>query len=872
MRYSEWFKRTGDATPSQRAVDVGRKLLGYLSIRRQTPGVQTLVERVTLDDGTVVEAAFYGDQPRVIIHTPDGGEACELYVESGLLDLGPNIAPDAAQRFNRGPPEFDDRPATLYFGNGVQCVEGEPGLNGKVRIDSRSLSSQCLPNQGNGIESRLTDPVKKQAQAMLPASCWSGLMQRYVQAVYGGDALDYSATPTALTIDGHGFVVASSWGLLNFDGILAFVNIGDESAVLYEVTTKSACHRAVFDLWRSMPDRTEAQRYARNKVLSIALSAASIGDKIGVVGGVPSGSRHFTDRAAWAFHPTLPAAVAVLENGGVATAYLVTFGRSDSSFSVSFQVVANGSTLNTEHWPLMQSSGSPFSSPSPSPSGFSGGTSHLYVGSSFEFPVAAYFNADGDRIVIYATAIAADTGIIDTSTCYDTSNLYDPLIVGSNKSRQCVSDIGNAVTVAYGFHAAGWSSVRSATCFESPSEAGVVVRSRHAGVIGIDSDMEPAFSSSILVNGTGPDFYVDGTDDLIQTCAWSGAESYGCQTVNAGNGSCVPYTIDKDPADIPCVTRYLEAGPHTYTTTYEWEYIPLDAAVFQGEARSIGVQFLSIPWGASDCFVIDSYDLIGATGGYASFRAACDYFRSGRSASVAQRFRSISGSATTTFSQYNYATPGDCGSPQNYVGNVPGTVTYSLIRPPHDGLMSISLSGACDIGVMGKIRFIPDGYGSDAPLLSMYSYPATRGMESARTSVFADGVHSESIVESGVYVYRDDGAGFVDPEHAGDATPYEANDSIAGQCEPFYYCGLQEIVDSHIGLPLANENGKAWALQEKDANWLLEGFSYQAARSLLGAKILPVATTDRGASINMDRQAISGGYPTVNTPSFVGWA
>lgn len=185
-RYPEWFKRAGDFIPAPAALNVGKKLLGYIATRRETPGVDTLVRRVKLSDGTVVEASFHGDQPRVIVYPPDGEQAaCELYVESGMLDLGPNIASDAGERFERGAPEFDDRPATLHFGDGVDCAPGQAGLNGKVRIDTtvRTLRSECLPKNGGSVESRLSDPAKKRAQAMLPASCWSGLMQRYVQAV-----------------------------------------------------------------------------------------------------------------------------------------------------------------------------------------------------------------------------------------------------------------------------------------------------------------------------------------------------------------------------------------------------------------------------------------------------------------------------------------------------------------------------------------------------------------------------------------------------------------------------------------------------------------------------------------------------------------
>ena len=53
---------------------------------------------------------------------------------------------------------------------------------------------------------------------------------------------------------------------------------------------------------------------------------------------------------------------------------------------------------------------------------------------------------------------------------------------------------------------------------------------------------------------------------------------------------------------------------------------------------------------------------------------------------------------------------------------------------------------------------------------------------------------------------------------------------------------------------------------------MVGGFTYGCATSLLGAKVTHTLQLDRGHSINMDRQTITGGYPKVSTPSFVGWA
>src|SRR5690606_22028903 len=189
-RYTSWFRRSLDNRVTGLAKDIGKKMLGRLAHRRDHGGPPTLVERHIMADGTTIEAKFVGGIPQLSIRTPEtpeGETLCEMYVESGLLDLGPNIAADASERFNRGLPEFDDSPAMLYFGDAISCADK---LNGKIRLSKRKLSSQCLGEFGSDpTPSRLTDPAKKQAQAVLPASCWTGLMHRYVAAIYGGNQI-----------------------------------------------------------------------------------------------------------------------------------------------------------------------------------------------------------------------------------------------------------------------------------------------------------------------------------------------------------------------------------------------------------------------------------------------------------------------------------------------------------------------------------------------------------------------------------------------------------------------------------------------------------------------------------------------------------
>lgn len=52
----------------------------------------------------------------------------------------------------------------------------------------------------------------------------------------------------------------------------------------------------------------------------------------------------------------------------------------------------------------------------------------------------------------------------------------------------------------------------------------------------------------------------------------------------------------------------------------------------------------------------------------------------------------------------------------------------------------------------------------------------------------------------------------------------------------------------------------------------VEGFARLGQTSLLGALLRPTLQAARGNAIGMDRLTLTASYPTVNTPSFVGWA
>ena len=876
MRYSEWFKRTGDATPSQRAVDVGRKLLGYLSIRRQTPGVQTLVERVTLDDGTVVEAAFYGDHPRVIIHTPDGGEACELYVESGLLDLGPNIAPDAAQRFNRGPPEFDDRPATLYFGDGVQCVEGEPGLNGKVRIDSRSLSSQCLPNQGNGIESRLTDPVKKQAQAMLPASCWSGLMQRYVHAVYGGDALDYSATTTALTIAGVAIDASRNIGLISVGGRLNFVSYDPTSGSVsvHPCVPSNGCFSACLALWRSMPDDDDHDSALKNKVLSIALSGCKIGTSVRSFPTGIAGHTHFTKRPAMHFSADGRSSAVVVESGGVSRAYRLDFNvNSQGLLSVSTSLLASGDVINcaSDVWELLVSDDpSPFGSGGARRSGLEG-ANEIDLGASYDFPVYARFDGSDIRIVRYSLIVSSNV-VNDIDGCEhfsDTSPLPKQLT-----GKSCSSNISSVPVVASGYYCTSgsgvlWSSVEQSRLLNMNIEGGTKVYTRRDAwsksikldPIGDETEESTpladwSFAPSTLAAIFGNDSNPAQDYDCLQSFnGFSGATVYA-RTTTRGHDGCSPtsYEVVGDCigpssgtgfpgayAEANCDFRYATGNdPSSSITNYARSQQAIGTAFYFD-----GIAYVPTPHALSICagsyeFVADRYSLSMGSGIYADKQVSYNAGVSGR----------ISADFSADIYLVTASNPGEtlCTS---------DIVDFTFID---------SFSGTYNTGWSSRREYYHRDFsdfirGADINAASRHM----RGVEVMRSWAS----YSGQLEVNGSISFNTDTNMPDDYSAAG-------GDIVISVCPYVENLFIQSLSENPITSVTATSNGelKKWSDDGIGAvsESVLNGFSYACAERLLGARVTQTLQLDRGASIHMDRHEITGGYTKVNTPSFVGWA
>jgi hypothetical protein len=204
--FPSWRKKGApDAPPLLQSI--GRRLLANLQRRREIdPSVKSHSTQVELADGTVVRAQFVGDHPIVTVvpgPTPAAAEQpCTIVMESGCLDLGTNTATFGL------PPTFNgSEPVTLHMGGTVDC-DAERGLTRSVSLEVQgnvlTLRSSCsIPDEP--IATKALDAAefrgftastaeKRACQAHMQPSLWTGLMRRYVQALYGAQKAAYKKT------------------------------------------------------------------------------------------------------------------------------------------------------------------------------------------------------------------------------------------------------------------------------------------------------------------------------------------------------------------------------------------------------------------------------------------------------------------------------------------------------------------------------------------------------------------------------------------------------------------------------------------------------------------------------------------------------
>ena len=149
-RYTSWYhKRFPDGTPAW-LVKVGEKILGRVADRQTRSGMGTVDETVRLEDGSMIRATILGQQPILELVWSGAGEsdACTIYMESGVVDLGPATA---ANQYT--PPSFGSEDKQLHFHSMMGC-DDLGGLNGEAYYTEDTISSQCLENAEAPVYSR----------------------------------------------------------------------------------------------------------------------------------------------------------------------------------------------------------------------------------------------------------------------------------------------------------------------------------------------------------------------------------------------------------------------------------------------------------------------------------------------------------------------------------------------------------------------------------------------------------------------------------------------------------------------------------------------------------------------------------------------
>lgn len=931
MRYSSEFKRKWNQA-SGPAIDAGKKMLGYLSNQKRLSGVDTISQREVLDDGSIVEARFDKDIPSVRIFPPDGGEGCELYLESGLLDLGQNTSADAGTRFGRGVPRFNSQPATLHFGTDVDCPDGQPGIVGRVRIDGNLVKSQCLPVNGPSVQSRLNDPVKKQAQAVLPASSWSGLMQRYVQAVYGGKELNYKLLgETGLEL-GAGRLKAqvtpfnaATMGLVRIGDELAFVVIETGGLVKFYGQAWTPCARAVYALWKRRQDSPVA-----DKLLTLALSGCIPYGELGQVQLDLEKGQHcrgygwsFTDaKACAALHDDDQSWVSVItftHTNGIWDAEVKVgekAGLPPRLFAITMQASANGVEIvleRKENVYLPQSD-------------------RLSAAVPIECPIAAWFEKDEVVTVTYSIqGQGIPDGLDGFSACDGAVRSHNPMIhTVPNAAHNCNAQLyeqfnsggpdylhgsgksAKKTTVALGIYAKRgesviWSTIRArdAWSVSRPSVDGgtpCLYLTLYADLMMVENPT-PVWDDELTIFETTPQPGLGGSLNQSNPTAqvWPEYDYRLWDTVASGTDSRCNDVVDTPhyvagtgftaAAVIAAVPErcWYNGGPTpTATLGISWDNIYTGQGYQALEWwywHTVGVPAMTVGTSLAICVM----DLQGQSRGLYVGEIATAGEKFGPQGIVARKHKP---GATV------YA-----AKEKNDHSNFRIQICRATDDPVGEYDLPISFTHSDEMGTEGQDEqnsfayFHKNGLPWDrcdnhilcftSPLISPFSFGSP---ECTKRSVWDGGRASEE----GAFLCYSNGS-LSQPDlitgqlrvaalkNGGDADLTGPTLRAGHSCSSIFtglfnwFAGTAGSLNSgHDPLMIETKIGDKPAFKTYPISFggihVLKVEPRRAMSSLLGCSIYNDRPDAFGASIGMDRETITGGYSPVSSPSFVGWA
>lgn len=903
------------------AQHLARKLLGALKTRMSAvKNMDTLSDKQVMDDGTVVEVAWMGGEPLVRV-TPPGDEdeaSCIMYVESGLLDLGENIADDAAERFNRGRPEFNDDPATLYFGDKMDCT-AFGGINGRVEVAVNEkgigLRGACLIGDGTPFESQLTDPVKKQAQAVCPASLWTGYMARYIAAIYGGNTINYRAAedsnclelikadPDNPDADPEVLVTLSpwfesdTWGMLDIGGVMRFVKITSGGSVTVYTAGFGDCANYVMQFWRRIKD---GDRGRANKVLSVALSdCRPLLETPKATFTLTLGSSRTLGSYGWAFSTVAAKAMIVLQTANDCVVHELTFDVDDDG-----EITCNDATVETELKPGRFWKGE-LLYPSPEDGDTKteafeqeAGDAYCLNGTTYDPAIRAWYEydpvskQDQHAFVRYKVDVGTPADDLEETLCDSSNTYYDspefdstyslaiplPFVdSGCRPDLDCIYMGGRRknTQVSSGFHlevggVAKWTRVELYDAFSFTAEGGVAkditVRLKA---------MEPPTEAnttefSCLSTVELIDFYVL-TDGILS----EGGVSVCVDMTADAPTNCHLFGFDTTPSeggadhDINCCTD----GFGTPTVTQQSLSTTLTGNAYLRDSIDVGGidmrapdEFLVLPYGAATLPLAVEYWLKGLRNGART-----------TALNGTLKIDNLHQTMTVTVQCAEGDPAGTCLD-----NSVIWDINYEPVLAPFgfspatDGVLNYyqlngltfdqtpvpytTTDGSNEQGVATPCAWVNDTTFDYAPTcIGAY------GQEFFRSLVSSPDGDEEFDVDASVL--------FVDPDSPIPA--FDIGDWTGSSC----YANQAHLLDvptsdDHIEVAVSEGGTKPLAKEagESQPMYISRDFQYRALRSQLDDTVTPILNATFGASVSMDREVISGGYDTVYSPSFIGWA
>lgn len=893
-RYTDWFRSTGDPVGNGRLIEFGKKLLGSIANLQRLGAPPNLIRRARYTDGSEITAQILHGQPVVRVKGPSAPQpeaTCELYVESGLLDLGTNTASDATARFGRGRPTFADGAATLHFGTGIDC-SSYGGLNGKVQVgifgQTIGLRSACLSSGGSSADSIVTDGGKKQCQAVMPASLWSGHMARYVAAIYGSKAVRYrlgsanaielydKAGATTLTLTPW---ASSSWGLVQIGAGLLFVEILSDGTVNFRRPHFGSCGQYVYQFWQQMGQGgSDAKKSARAKVLTVALSDCE--PTLAVHATVSLGiSGSAIGSYGWAFDTDLPRVATVLLDGGNTKRYEITFASDGHGSYTATPVLIESAAVIPKEWAIEVISPDESSMSPNAASLYDSGTDRVTAGDTYDFPVTCWYEAGARRVIRYA---------MDSSSLFD----YDTF--------NTCADYNLPGPVYFPHLAGDGGSAYDCTTQEQPKRATVVC--------GLYCKSDATTVWSKVTSRTAPQYELSGTwyvgreqDSRLHVTKQVGSKvditlSFNLATKPGGvlgypAGAVDPNCADIGTSDCP-VSQRDETTPSADTgqvgsggadlcsggdAIVGFDYTDLDGTVTYGAYGMEAAAFSSpiddptdpwraiahyapdiaavLPFGTREAGIAMDYGLQGGSGTY--YNLVLDL-----SAYSGEFVADTQFSFTESYS-YNFLNGNmDCHPPVGIDYSVPfssyGPVTNVTSRSQHCMLGTFDMFLSV-VTVSGVTTYT---YADNSP---NHIVPPVDGSRQVRASETF-----ESTVDVGG---NTDYSQTNQVVLAFDAHAFTPGDFSAAQCADDYeYVFRTSYSDAHADVATSGgTKALAQRFVEKDS-YMSDDFQYRALRSRLNAKLTPQVNLTFGASVGTDRETLTGGYSSITSPSFVGWA